>query len=94
MTPFDILWAGIRNLTKETKVRLYEPLFSLYCIVRNVGGIKLWRISKISHWRKNFGELPTWKIKQKFRPPDASGGPTVKLWQISTNRGANIELPL
>ena len=34
---------------------------------------------------KNLGELPTLKIKQKFRPPDASGGPIVKLWQISTN---------
>ena len=35
-----------------------------------------------------------WKIKQKFRSPDASGGSTVKLWRISANRGANIELPL
>ena len=31
---------------------------------------------------KYFGESPTWEIKQKFRPPDASGGPGVKLWQI------------
>ena len=58
----------------------------MYRIARNVGGEKLlWRISKILHWQKNLGELPTLKIKQKFRPPAASGGPTVKLWQISTN---------
>ena len=41
--------------------------------------------------KKNFGKSSTWKIKQKFRPPDASGRPKVKLWQISANRGANIE---
>ena len=44
--------------------------------------------------KKTLANPPTWKIKQKFRPPDASGGPAVKLWRISTNRDANIELPL
>ena len=60
----------------------------MYRIAQNVGGVKLWRISKILHWRKNFGESPTWKIKKKFRPPDASSGPTVKL---CADQGANIE---
>ena len=62
-----------------------------YRIARNVGGVKLWRISKILHWRKKL-----WRITnlEKFRPPGASGGPTVKLWRISANRGANIELPI
>ena len=38
---------------------------------------------------KNFGESPTWVIQQKFRPPDASGGPGVKLWRIEVRQ--NIE---
>ena len=39
--------------------------------------------------KKNFGESPTWEIKQKFRPSDASGGPGVNLWQIEVHH--NIE---
>ena len=40
---------------------------------------------------KNYGKSQTCQIKQKFRPPDASGGPGVKLLQISANRGINME---
>ena len=43
-----------------------------YHIAGNVGGVILWRISKILYWQK-IGELPTWEINQKFRSPDASG---------------------
>ena len=75
----------LNNVAKsKNNVLLQTVRTSIYRIVRNIGGVKLWRINKILYWRKNFGESPTWKIKQKFkplasRPLDASGGSTVKL---------------
>ena len=39
--------------------------------------------------KKTFGESPTWEIKQRFRPPDASGELGVKLWRIKVRQ--NIE---
>ena len=35
--------------------------------------------------------MPTWDSDHKFRLPDASGGPGIKLWPISINPDANIE---
>ena len=69
------------NLSKITR----------YTVVRNVGGVKLSQISKILHWQKNFGELPTWESKQKFRLPDTSIRPDITLWRISMNQGMNIK---
>ena len=55
-------------------------------IARNVGGVKLWRISKnIALAKKTLANHQlgrSSRIKQKFRPPNASGGLGVKLWQI------------
>ena len=39
---------------------------------------------------KNFSESPTWDSNHKFRLPDASGGPGIKLWRISTNSDVNV----
>ena len=66
---------------RKTKVVGYKITF-VYALV-----LTLNLPYSVKHWRKNFGESPTWEIKQKYRPPDASGGPGVKLWRISVNRG-------
>ena len=52
----------------------FEEIIAKYRIARNVGGAKLWRIT--NHW----------EIKQKFKLPDASGGPGVKLWRIEVHQ--------
>ena len=57
--------------------------------------MKRWRYKTLANQQKycigekNFSELPTWEIKQKFRQPDASGRLGVKLWRIEVRQ--NIE---
>ena len=57
-----------------------------YRIAQNVGGIKLWRISKILHWQRKlwrityFGDLA--EMSDGHQETGVGG---VKLWRISEN---------
>ena len=61
----------------------------LYRIARNVCGVKLWRISKNIALAKKLWRIANLGINQKFRLPDESGGPGVKLGRIEVRQ--NIE---